>query len=156
MHDRVQSFIKVKDNFVPLSEFSGPLPDNDYIEGAIEFSINGKSVFSQAHWDLVDQLWAYILEGLHRVRDAGFYEIYFPDQPLLLRLKKMNQHQLEIQVGDVVHVVPFQKCIALLSTGADAFFHSMISFAPEDSATWEECLIKARSLSQVVRDSPLE
>ena len=40
----IASYLKQGTELVPLAEFRGPIEDEDYIEGAIELSINGKPV----------------------------------------------------------------------------------------------------------------
>jgi hypothetical protein len=49
---------------VYIEDFMGPIPDLDYIEGAIELSVYGVVIIDRSMWDYVDQLWSYIAESI--------------------------------------------------------------------------------------------
>ncbi|WP_423393809.1 hypothetical protein [Burkholderia sp. LMG 21824] len=77
-----KTYLKIKRKFVNFYDFSGKIPDPDYIEGAIEISINGVEIFNKEMWDCVDQLWAYLAEGIVCVARGEGFKTYFQDQPI--------------------------------------------------------------------------
>ena len=74
---KVQTYLRIRDEFVPIDQFRGILPDTFYIEGAIVLSLNGREIFQLKHYDLVDQLWAYIVDGLHAILEGKDYDVFF-------------------------------------------------------------------------------
>ncbi|NHV29588.1 hypothetical protein [Burkholderia sp. D-99] len=77
-----KTYLRVKKKFVNFYDFNGKIPDPDYIEGAIELSINGVEILNKEMWDYVDQLWAYLAEGVMCVARGEGFKTYFPDQPI--------------------------------------------------------------------------
>ncbi|MEM6296808.1 MAG: hypothetical protein AAGA54_36415 [Myxococcota bacterium] len=57
-----------------------------YIEGAIVLECDGVAVLDASMWDLVDQLWAYLIAGVEELQSARRFSTYFPDQPLKLTI----------------------------------------------------------------------
>ncbi|WP_174973709.1 hypothetical protein [Burkholderia contaminans] len=77
-----KTYLKVKKKFVDFNDFDGKIPGQNYVEGAIELSINGVEIFNKEMWDCVDQLWAYLAEGVMCVARGEDFKTYFPDQPI--------------------------------------------------------------------------
>src|SRR5688500_17838192 len=63
----IKSLLKVADDLVPVEEFVGPIVDQNYIEGGIELSVENVRMLAREQVDYVDQLWAYLVEGLEEV-----------------------------------------------------------------------------------------
>ena len=83
----IRSLLWGDDGFVPLEEAEpGIVDDRRYVDGAIELVVDGTEVLGREHRDLVDQLWAYLGEGLLRVAENLEWETRFPDQPIKLRM----------------------------------------------------------------------
>ena len=139
----VQTYFRVDDDFVPIEEFSGPVPNKDYIEGAIVCSISGRELFQLKHYDLIDQLWAYIVDGLSKLRDGKDYDVFFPDQPLRLRFKLISQHCVEVSIGNESKKVDYDAFRSTLKDGALAFFAKMKEIYPEASETWQRYELEA-------------
>lgn len=78
----VRTLLKVGDEFVPVEAYSGQIADENYIDGAIELSIDGKELLSRRHWDLVDQLWCYLAQGIVDVSKGQAFSTGFPDSPI--------------------------------------------------------------------------
>lgn len=93
----VRSYVQIGDAFVPISQFKGPLEDLDYVEGALDFSIDGKMISSTRYYDLIDQLWAYIIQCLGKVASGERAETYWPDQPIKLVMTPMPGDKLMIE-----------------------------------------------------------
>jgi hypothetical protein len=136
----IDSFIKVGTGFVPVADVNPPLKAPQYIEGAIVWKIGGETPFSETHWDLVDQLWAYIVNGLGELKDKGEYATYFPDQPLRLALKRIGRDRIEITVGDARQIVPASAFFASIAEGGRLFFSRMLALVPEGVVTWQRYL----------------
>ena len=84
----IASYLKQGADLVPLADFRGPIDDEDYIEGAIELSINGKPLLTKAQVDYVDQIWAYLIQGMaEEVREDRPFTTYFPDCPIEVTLR---------------------------------------------------------------------
>lgn len=104
------------------------LLDFDYLNGAITLKYFEHSLLDVTLWDLVDQLWAYILNVIENLIHSGEGETYFPDQPVKLRLKSIPGDNVlyEIEANDHYKVVlPKNELIEALLDGAEEFFKSM-------------------------------
>jgi hypothetical protein len=146
MSTKVESYLKVGNRFVQIKEYTGALPDERYVEGAIECRIDDRQVFALKQWDLVDQLWAYIVEGLSKVKQGEEYDVCFPDQPLRLRFKPLSAYCVEVAIGDVCQQFDLPHFVNALAGGAIDFFEAIKALSPSASETWDRYLREARSL----------
>lgn len=142
----IQTYFRIKDDFVPIEKFSGSFPDKDYIEGAIVCSVSGKELFQLKHYDLIDQLWAYIVDGLSTLQNGKEYDVFFPDQPIRLRFKVISPHCVEISIGDETNNVDYDAFRSTLKSGAVAFFAKMKEIYPEASNTWQRYQMEAEMI----------
>ena len=71
-------------SYQPIAAVHGSLADPDYIKGVIELSIDGQEIITRAEWDLVDQLWAYLVNGACELAAGRSFSTRFPDQPIEL------------------------------------------------------------------------
>ncbi|AVJ18249.1 MULTISPECIES: hypothetical protein [Serratia] len=90
----VKSYIKSKEDYINILEFSGEIKDCNYIEGALELTINNVNLINLEMWDYIDQLWAYLSEGLDAISKNNEFNTYFPDQPIEVKLKPINDNVL--------------------------------------------------------------
>ncbi len=133
----VESYVLIKSKFVPLSQCDRKLPDGNYIEGMIELEVDDLKILSEEHWDLVDQLWGYLVDGVSGILfENQNLECYFPDQPLRLSLKSFSRNQLEVTIGSDVHRVDKTCFIAAIAYGGKLFFNKMLQIVPAGRATW--------------------
>lgn len=146
MDCRTESLLKIDDEFVLVEEYDGPIPDADYIEGAIRFRFGNEEILSLKHWDLVDQLWAYLLEGLYKLDSGTEYDVCFPDQPLALKLREINGETVEMTIGEDSTNVPKSILFRELTEAAIVFFERMSTLVPKHASTWLEYATLARSL----------
>lgn len=121
MDNSVTTFLKTNDGFQSIDNYSGKISDTDYIEGAIVLQIANNEILGLEQWDLVDQLWAYLREGIEEVDSRGEFKTFFPDQPLLLEIKKISQELAMITIGDSKTVVSFRELKKLILNGEKAF-----------------------------------
>jgi len=142
----IDTYFRIDGAFVRVSEFSGSMPDSDYLEGAIVCTIDGRGLLGLEHWDLVDQLWAYIVNGLIVLDQENHFTCCFPDQALRLRFDKIGQDLVRVTVGDESHEVESAALRSVLKQGAMDFFSVMKAVHPAASETWDEYLSKANTL----------
>ena len=144
--DIVKSFFKIEDRFIPINEFEGKLPDDFYIDGAIICTIEGHKILTFKHWDLVDQLWYYIIEGLIELRAKRDFECYFPDQPLLYSFKPQEKGMVKITIDKDPYTVNAERFIKLAAENAIEFFLKMKVLLPRQNSDWDLHLGRAKSL----------
>jgi len=146
----IRTFLKQGENFVSPDEFNGPFPDEDYIEGAIELSINHRPLLTRAQWDYVDQLWAYLVSGLTHLQAGKPFKTYFPDQPMEVVLTPDTRNaRVTIQVtsdGTVEASTPLAAFIADMAKAARSFFERMRVLLPKES--YEQSLNEIGQLEQ--------
>ncbi len=63
----INTFIKINNDFIDVFDFDKKIKNNDYIDGAIELTINGKKLIDKSMYDYIDDLWSYLSEGLFLV-----------------------------------------------------------------------------------------
>ena len=117
--------------FVPVEEFVGPLQDRYYVNGAIDLAIDGIQILDVSHWDLINQLWEYFVDGLEIVCRGESFETYFPDQPLKFSIKPIRGNRvLVVRDGpDRVSVaVKRDELLAAFVEGATRFLKSFEPF----------------------------
>lgn len=100
MSVRVESLLRKNDGtFVPVRAWTGPVGDTDYLEGALELTVNGTSLITPSMWDYIDQLWAYILNSLEELTSSKSVHTYFPDQPIKLEMKRVAPDLLHVSIS---------------------------------------------------------
>jgi hypothetical protein len=134
---KIITYFRINTKFVPIDTFSGQLPDKNYIEGAIACCINGREIFKIDHWDLVDQLWTYIVDGLRKLDKGQKYEGFFPDQPLRLQLETVSSKHTLVTIGNQSIKVDSASFRSTMKEGALAFFAKMKNICPEAGQTWD-------------------
>lgn len=135
---KVNCYIKTEDDFVPIEDFQGNFPDPEYIDSAMELTINGTSIISRLEWDYMDDLWGYISTGFEDLIEKSEWKTYFPDQPikLIFRLNKKN-NQIEVEStpsrGLVKARADLNEFLAAMSEAGQKFFLRMAEIVPEKS-----------------------
>ncbi|WP_083484882.1 hypothetical protein [Paenibacillus ihumii] len=105
--------------------------DFDYLNGAITLKYFEQTLLDATLWDLVDQLWAYILNVLDDMLNTGYGETYFPDQPVKLSLKSLSGNTVLFELESNNHLkvaLPQNELIETLLNGADEFFQCMETY----------------------------
>ena len=144
---KIESFIKSGDEFEPIEQFAGKIGDPQYIEGAIELSIGGKLVLDKSMWDYVDQLWAYLVEGLVSVCRDGKFFTYFPDQPIKLSFwrdsagKKLAV-EVEFDSKSLKTQTNFKEFATSMTNAANTFFTKLIDLVPANRKSYEAIIQK--------------
>ncbi len=94
----IKSLIKANNEFIEIDQFSGELDDSEYIEGALMLTYNYAPLIGLAEADLIDQLWAYILDGIGCILDGKAFSTCFPDQPIELNFTPSGSDQFEFEI----------------------------------------------------------
>jgi hypothetical protein len=119
--------MKVDEKFVPIEHFNGQLRDNLYVEGALELMVDDVMVSCVDYWDLIDQLWAYLVQGMEKLKAGEKFETYWPDQPIRLAMTPLPNGTVLIERSgtsdpDVKVVADTAELIDALVGGASIFF----------------------------------
>lgn len=144
----VSSYLKDEGgHYIELGEWTGSLPDDNYVEGCISLSVDGQVLLSETQWDLVDQLWAYLIDGtIESLNSEKPFECFFPDQPLKLRIQPMAWNEVVFTVGEQSTRTTKSSFIEAIATGGREFFQRMISLIPSGVVTWESYIEKCDTL----------
>ncbi|ELY4323842.1 hypothetical protein QL189_19810 [Cronobacter turicensis] len=86
----IRSYVKCGEAYIDFFDFTGPVKDPDYIDGALELSVNGVNLIDNSICDYIDDLWSYLAEGLSIVSKGQAFKTYFPDQPIEVNLVPDN------------------------------------------------------------------
>ncbi|KIO57074.1 hypothetical protein B4143_0508 [Bacillus subtilis] len=102
-------------------------------------------------WDLVDQLWAYFLNLIEEAIETGKSETYFPDQPLLLKMKSISNDMLLFEIDQKQKVLlPKLDFFESLLKNAKSFFETM-NFVLEENCDYEYELNKIDELQTKIK-----
>ena len=119
-------FIEVTDS-IALKNVCDEL-DFFYLDGAISMKYYNENLMDFRLWDLIDQLWAYILNVITEFMEKGEGRTYFPDQPVELMLRKVSNHSLLFTIvgsKTIKVVLPTDDFLIALLDGAEQFFNCM-------------------------------
>lgn len=99
-------------DLAPLLNTSKYGGDPDYVHGAIDFQINSTILFDKTMWDLVDQLWIYIVIAMEQASFSQGAEFYFPDQPILVSVNSRQMHwELDVKYYDTLQFCDVSRSI---------------------------------------------
>jgi hypothetical protein len=138
----IKSFIKANDTLVPIEEFTGPILDEDYIEGAIEMSIDGQPVLTREMIDYVDQLWAYLARGIGEVVAGHEFSTNYPDMPLKIVLQPQGEHVkvlIRSRSGkrDTDVSTSLDELLRAMTIEGKVFFETLRSYAPSNLGAYD-------------------
>ena len=119
------------------------ISDYHYIEGAIIIEYNDEILLGFQQWDLVDQLWTYIIEAIELIiydkEEVGFF---FPDQPIKVQIKKMYNHYVLFSVDKNSILVEKNEFFSSLLDGAERFFGILKYVDSSDLMAHSEKMLK--------------
>lgn len=149
---KVNSYIKDKDNFIPVSIFDGKIFAPRYIEGAIEIKYQNKIILPTEAWDYVDTLWSYFVNGLEEVITGNEFETYFPDQPIQIMFKPdSNLQNISIEVGEPINQkanVKYDEFCCVMLKEAKIFFQRMNILLPNNQVSYSQELEDLRLIEK--------
>ena len=108
-------------NFILVNDYNGTIKDPRHIDGAIELTINSTYLIGQNQWDLIDQLWIYIIKGIESAIAGREYIASFPDSPVKLsfKLSTSSPDKIEMTVGEQSIIHNTQELVHALLDGAE-------------------------------------
>lgn len=130
---KINSFVRFKDKFIPISEASQIVSDERYIEGVIEIFIQDSPILTIKHEDYIDQLWSYIWEGIKAISENRSFSTFFPGQPIELLFELKNYEKIQFIVKDDKvnkKVVDKNLFIKEMTLKCKEFFHVLPKIAP--------------------------
>jgi hypothetical protein len=150
----IATYLKQGGRLVPIEEFRGPIEDEDYIEGAIELSINGTPLLTTAQIDYVDQLWAYLIQGMaEEVREGQPFSTFFPDCPVEVTLRPEPARQritvgvdLKQTRGPVSASAPLAEFKQVFATEGRRFLHALLPLVSSHRSAYERLLQQLAAL----------
>ena len=111
-------FVKCKD--VNCLQY---IEDFDYIEGAIIINNDEEVLLNFKYWDIVDQLWSYILEAFSNIANGSINEkILFPDQPVEVYFKIISDDILMMNIKKNKYLVSKKEFFDAMLENAKLFF----------------------------------
>lgn len=139
----INTFMKSNEGFTPIAQFGGPVPDVDYIEGALTIDANGVSIIGVEACDYIDQLWCYIIDALPEIHAGELCRIYLPDQPISIEFQPLSGRKTLLKVSipgkeGASCVVDRQELVDQFKRAGSAFLLKMMDIVPELSDHWEQ------------------
>jgi|GEM_PF-777089 len=147
---QARSYIQDGTEFTPVEDFQGVVTDKDYVTGAIELTVCGKKLISLKMWDLVDQLWAYLVNGLAALDRGDPFEIYFPDQPIFIKMVPKSSGKVEFSIA--AHEkrsveVDSRLFVQEMAYAATLFFEELNRIQPSSKGSYADTLGQLKRLS---------
>jgi hypothetical protein len=142
----IRSWVKANDALVPVEQLTCRIPDENYIEGAIELSVGQKPILTREMIDYVDQLWAYLIRGLGEVVAGREFSTFYPDMPLEVVLRPQDGRVtilVDPQGRGAEASAAIDDLRVAMATAGTLFFERMRLLAPSNEA------IYARYLSEL-------
>ncbi|MEU0466983.1 hypothetical protein ABZ215_23530 [Amycolatopsis sp. NPDC006131] len=141
----IRNFLRREDGtFEPLLATSDPPEDPLYVEGAIELVIDGVEIMGLTHWDLVDQLWAYICTLLARLPAEQRVSTLFPDMPVEFAIERIGGGRVLVSCSGGREVrrtsVGEAELVEALSAGARHALGLLSALLPENAEDYRHDL----------------
>lgn len=144
MSVHIRSLLRKKDgSFTPVQAWEGPIGDSEYLEGALELTVNRVPLMTTVMWDYIDELWAYIINALEELVSSESVSAYFPDQPIEFTMKKTSPGRIHVSIGsrsgkfDNSTQVQEQQFARGLIDGGQEFFLKMMELNPGSRDQYE-------------------
>ena len=142
----VTTLLPVDGEWLSIEDVPLKLLDPDYIEGAIIWAVGQKAIFTPLHWDLVDQLWAYMLTGAQEVADGKSFKCYFPDQPLRIQFDIVSNEEVRVTIGDDKTTIDKAAFFESILCGAENCFTALHKKLPSKKRPYDHQLAAISSL----------
>lgn len=153
----IRSYLGTPDSrFTPVEDATAPPADLEYIAGAIELTIDGKVILDRQLWDSVNFLWAAIADLMESFSQHGQSATYFPDQPILLSLRRVRQDDVIISVEATnierrAAMASIRDLFEGLPTHGELFFEELFRLVPEDRSNGARVIEHFRALAEWAR-----
>jgi hypothetical protein len=128
-------FISIKDREGVSGYFNNGRFNEMYISGYIDFVYDKQVIFSWKQWDLIDQLWVYLMHGISEAlinKEASFT---FPDQPLTVKIYDKRDRSLLFIIDMEKHFLPYDVILTYLLPEAEFFFKAISPYISNETYT---------------------
>lgn len=141
----IASYLRTADGqFVQVDQAVRAPVDPQYVEGAIELSIDGVPILDKAMWDYVDQLWAYIADMVNTLNQSGEASTFFPDQPIKLAFQKQGKSRVlvTLRINDTTRTASIDNAelVGALREHGSTFFLKLSQLLPGNSSGYADAL----------------
>jgi hypothetical protein len=126
-------FISIKDEPGIKNYFSNSKFSEMYISGYIDFVYTDQVIFSWQQWDLIDQLWVYILNGIREAVVSKEASFTFPDQPLSVKISDLGNGSILFVIDNKKHVLPYDVLLNCLLPEAAFFFETIMKYTSSET-----------------------
>ena len=117
-------FIEVTDT-EKLKAFRGKY-DLDYIDGAICIKYNDEVLIDFEYYDLIPDLWSYILNMTEDYLKTGYGETDFPDTPVQLEFKRIKEGYMEYNLdNERIAILPEKEFFNMIVKESKLFFKNI-------------------------------
>lgn len=142
----VETLIGQPEGYAAIGQAKTKVPDEDYIEGALRLWVGDEQIVGASDWDLIDQLWAYLVDGLADIGAGKPHRLRFPDQPIELRFDPAGPDQTIVTAtvdDEVRSAVAHRPTLhAALVAGAKEMFTQLPRLAPGSADHCAEMLAR--------------
>ncbi|MBU9977827.1 hypothetical protein KTP48_03595 [Proteus mirabilis] len=124
----IKTFIKLNDEFIDIFNLNEKIKNNDYIDGAIELTINGKVLMDKSMYDYIDDFWSYLSEGLYIVSQEKEFKCFFPDQPIEVNFIPQKENRILVSVNcheEIKTFVDKSEFLHVMTEHAKKFFEKL-------------------------------
>jgi hypothetical protein len=121
-------FISIRDELKVKNYFNSDRFSDMYVSGYIDFVFENHIILSWKQWDLIDQLWAYIINGIREAvlnKEASFY---FPDQPLLVKLQIVRDRSFLLFIDKKKYFLSYDVLLTFILPEAEFFFYTFLKY----------------------------
>jgi hypothetical protein len=146
----IHSLFEVDGKLIPVEEFTGPVRDEEYIDGTVEMIVNYKPVLSRQQVDLVDQLWGYLIRGLEEVIAGRAFSTGYPDMPVQVTMTpkgRMVHLHVDYKLGVREATVAIDELRAAMVPAARTFFELLKPHVQRHRDSCDRMLAKLAKLS---------
>jgi len=122
-----------------------------YIYGVLYMCYNNQTIINFTNYDLIDHLWAYLLNMTEEFLQSKKSEMYFPDQPLPMSMKNSSDNYILFSINYVQWKLPKYEFLSTLIHHAKIFFEKMILLIEEKSNIYQKQLQKIKFLELKIK-----
>lgn len=148
----VRSLIKVANKLLPVEEFVGTIVDDHYVEGAIELTIDRKPILRREMIDYVDQLWAYLIDGVSEVVAGREFATGYPGMPIDIVFRPRGG-RVTIALSSSSHKwdadasISVADLVSSLVPAGILFFERLRPLVPSHRAMYDRCIADLTQLA---------
>ncbi len=101
--------------------------DPYYINGAILIQYCGEMILGFKHWDLVDQLWSYLIDMVDELLISGKSSTLFADQSLKIEIVNRSSDSMLLRCDQDQWILPKIEFLSTLLKSGRYFFETLAS-----------------------------